>query len=437
MRAAYLYQAINLLIVILMVPLLLRYLDINEYVLWSIFTTFGGITLQFENAIQMVSVREIAREYHSGNASTLQAAIQKAKSAYTTLSASVLVFVLTFGFLYLHYVAREKLGDQGSSEWLIFISAYVINYYFGINNSILLGMARISRFNIIISQTRIINFLCTYFLLKAGFSIMGICLSFIFSVLVSCAIINRAAKKSLNRYLASPEAIFQSDAKFEYSDSSNIIKHTFYMLASFALYKGGFLVATKIFPADVIASYGLALQANTMLSALALVPVQVWLRNLVSAIASGNREQMFHELALTIIIANTIFVAGSVMVAIFGNMLLLLIGTKVALPNNTMLFLIGLAFLVELNIFLFINFLVTAGNYKFVRIYLSSSVIGVVSVIFLTWLSNSSLATLIVFPLCFQLFLCLPMIIRMICKELAITPFIFLSQLIKHISFRP
>ena len=37
--SALLYQTINMLVVILMLPLLLRYLDVNGFILWSIFAT--------------------------------------------------------------------------------------------------------------------------------------------------------------------------------------------------------------------------------------------------------------------------------------------------------------------------------------------------------------------------------------------------------------
>jgi hypothetical protein len=437
MRAAYLYQAINLFVVVLMVPLLLRYLDVNEYVLWSIFTTFGGITLQIENAIQMVSVREIAREYHSGNAATLQAAIRKARAAYKILSVSIIVTFLTLGLLYLHFFVSEKLYHKENTEWFLFTAAYALNYYFGTNNSILLGMAHISRYNNTNSQTRILNFICTYLFLKAGLSILGICLSFIFSVLVGCAIIYRSAEKSLNNYYSSLDSRIRPFATFENSNPSNTIKYTFYMLASFTLYKGGLLVAATIFPKDVIGSYGLTLQANALLSTLALVPVQVWLRKLVSAIARKDRQEMLHELAVTMAIANTVFIAGSFLLALFGNMLLLIIGSKLMLPGNVILLLVGLAFLIELNIFLLVNFLVTAGHYNFVKVYLTTSLISIVLVIFLTSVTKSSVATLILLPLSLQSFLCLPMIFRMACRELAITPLTFLSHLIRYVSLRP
>ena len=429
MRAAYQYQVINLLVAIMMVPLLLRYLDVNEYILWSIFTTLGGITLQFESAIQMISVREIAREYYAGNAITLQAAVRKAKTAYMALSASVLVPALALGLLYLHYVAGEKLANEGSIEWLLFISTYALNYYFGTNNSIQLGMGHVAKQNNINSLTRTFNFVCTYILLKAGFSIMGICLSFLLSVLVGCLINLRAARKSLENYYVLQENGVRPDAKFEHYNSSNIVKYTFYLLSSFALYKGCFLIATAVIPQNDIAAYGLTLQAIAIISALALVPVQVWLHRLVSAISSGNQQEILRQLAVTMLAVNTIFFAGSVLLALFGNMLLVFIGSKVMLTGNINLLLIFLAFFVELNIFLLVNFLVTVGNYKFVKVYVTTSLFGIGLVVILAWTFRINVVTLIAVPLGLQVFLCLPLIFRRTCRELAITPLIFLSQL--------
>ncbi len=438
MRSAYLNQVVNLLVAILMVPLLLRYLDINGFILWSIFTTFGGITLQIESAIQIVSVREIAKEYHSGSIVTIQAAVRKARVAYATLSACVLIPFLMLGLLYLNYIATEKLGTSASIEWLIFISAYALNYYFGTNNSVLLGMAHVALYNNINSLTRLINLSCTYALLKSGFSVMGICLSFVFSVIIGCVLISRAATQSLENYRSSQDALvlINTNANFELANSSNILKYTFYMFSAFVLYKGGLLVATMIFPKEVIGAYGLSLQANTMLSMLALVPVQVWLHRLVRAIASGDRKEIFHELAVSIVAANTVFIAGEVVLAIFGNALLVLIGSKVVLVGDVDLFLIGLSFLVEMNIFLLVNFLVVTRNYGFVKIYVTTSLIGVVLAIFLTWITKDSVATLIIVPLGLQALLCLPLILRIICRELSVTPMNFLIHIYRFICIR-
>ncbi len=436
MPAAYLNQVINVAVAILMVPLLLRYLDVSEFVLWSIFTTFGAITLQFESAIQSVAVREIAREHHSGNAVTLRAAIFKAKRAYTALSACVIAPFLAVGILYLSYVGSTRLEMQGSVEWILFICTYALNYYFGANNSILLGMARITGYSNINSLTRVLNFVCTYLLLKAGLSVLGICLSFASSVLIGCILMSHAARQTLKNHYVSRETQVRLDREFNDADSSNIVKHTLYSLLSFAVYKSGLLIATTIFQKDIVASYSLALQAYTILSALALVPLQVWLPKLVNAITLGNRQKMLYELAVSILAADIVFIAGAVLFVLFGNMLLALVGSRVILADNMNLVLLCVAFLVELNIVLLVHFLATIGNYKFVEIYVATSLSGIGLVIFLIWASKISLVALIAVPLGFQALLCLPLIFRITCFELGITPMMFLGQLGRLICLR-
>jgi len=189
MKAAYIYQVINLIVGILMVPILLRYLDAQEYILWAIFTTFGGITLQFESAIQVVTVREIAREYNSGVIYLMREAVKRARLAYFVLSGVVLTLFAGIGLIYLNFIVGKRIGNQWNEEWLIFISAYALNYFFGKNNSLLLGMKQIAPYNYINSFTRVLNLILIYFFLRAGFSIMGITISFTIAVLTGCTII--------------------------------------------------------------------------------------------------------------------------------------------------------------------------------------------------------------------------------------------------------
>ena len=93
MRAAYLNQGVNLIVGILMVPMLLHYLGDGEFLLWVIFTTFGGITLQIESSIQVVSVRDIAKQFHAGNHAEVRHAVARAKRAYLALAAGVVLLV--------------------------------------------------------------------------------------------------------------------------------------------------------------------------------------------------------------------------------------------------------------------------------------------------------------------------------------------------------
>lgn len=419
MRSAYLYQLINVGITLLMIPMLLRYLDVNGYVVWSLFATFGGITLQMENAIQNVSAREIAKRFHLQSRDMMPNVVAKLRKVYLILSAIVLGPLLVVGLLYMNFVAHKSIAGNWSFEWIVFAAAYAINYYFGVNNSILLGMNRIGVYSNINSITRSLNFVLTFGFLKLGLSVMGICMSFMSSVMVGCALIYRAAKMTLAEFGVS------------YADKANVIDHdddihrtkkigyyTIYTFAAFVFYKGMLLVAAAIFPNTIVSGYGLTLQAYTLLTTLALVPTQVWLGRLVAAITSGKKNDIVKELAITIWVVNIIFIMGIGGLVIFGEMLLILIGSKVSLLEPLNVIIIGVAFLVEINIFVLANFLIIKNSYGFVRIYVAVGAGGSAVGILVALVMWESVTPLIVAPLVVQAVLSLPIVFKSVCQSI-------------------
>ena len=251
MRAANLNQAINLLVAILMVPMLLRYLGLGEYILWAIFTTFGGITLQIESSIQILSVREIAKQHHANDGAGVQRAVRRARKAYAMLAAGVLVPFLIAGFLYLTYPASGKVGSHWGLEWIVFTVAYAINYFFGANNSILLALGRVDIFNYVNSLTRSMNFVGSLLLLRAGLSVMGVCISFAVSVVVGCSLIAIAARKSLRETARADAGVDSGYSQPGGVAAADLARYTLFTFFSFALYKGGVLVAASLFPKNV------------------------------------------------------------------------------------------------------------------------------------------------------------------------------------------
>jgi hypothetical protein len=433
MRAAYLNQAINLLIAILMVPMLLRYLSLGEYILWAVFTTFGGITLQIESSIQILSVREIAKQYHAGDGAGVVRAVRRARKAYGMLAVGVLLPFFVAGIVYLGFPASDKVANHWLLEWIVFTVAYAINYFFGANNSILLALARVDTYNYVNSLTRTLNFLGSLLLLRAGFAVLGVCASFALSVLLGCALITLAARRALRQAVraetAQEHAISLPDGAVAAAD---LVRYTLFTFFAFALYKGGVLIAASLFPKGVAGAYSLTLQALTMLSALSLVPIQIWLASFVKAIVADNRVQVIHELARTFLYANLVFIAGTAALVWFGNALLRSIGAHVELPGRGALLLAAAAFMIEINLFILINLLVTKRRYEFVPIYVACVCVGLTLALSSVWLTHDLIASLVVVPATIQAAVCLPLILRRVAAELALTPAAFLAMLGKQ-----
>lgn len=427
LSAAYIYQITNLIVGILMVPLLLRYLNVNEYVLWAVFTTLGGVTLQLENAVQIVTVREIAREYYSGMTLAMRAALRKTKRAYNLLSLFVLTIVAGGGVYYLDVIAADKLEVTWGKEWVLFVCAYALNYFFGKNNSILLGTKNIAYFNYVNTFTRLLNLVLMYLLLNAGLSIFGLTISFAISVVIGVAFIAYKAQVSIRKYYLSKN---RAENSFKQHDgSSKIFLYTMFTLASFILYKSGLLIVTGLFSGNIIGSYALSLQIYTMLSAFALVPIQVWLSRLVRAIASSDPKSVIREMVMTVAVVNVIFVAGTVSLIALGDALLFYIESKIALLGKFDLAVMGFAFLIEVNIFVLVNFLVTTRNYDFVKLYLLTSFTGYLLGLIMVWMTMNIVLSLLVIPMLIQLVVCVPMIFRIVCRELNTTPKLLYTQI--------
>jgi hypothetical protein len=421
MRAGYLFQVINLIVSFLSVPLLLRYLNVGEYLLWSVFTTFGTVTVQLQNAIQFVSTRQIAYAHLSADPGRIESAVRRTKVAYGKLLMIVVGPFFLMGLLYLNYIVRPRLGMTAIPEWCVFVVAYLVTYQFAPNNAILLGTRRVSTNNHILSFTRVLNFVGNYLTLRAGLSIIGICLSFLASQLVGSAIGSYEARKVLKTFSGPSPGASEATASTVVVQS-NIRLYAIYMFASFALYNGNLLLATALFPKAAVATYALGLQSNVILLALAQVPLQVWLSRFVRAIASTDSGKVMHELSVSIVVCNAVFVGGYALLAIFGNLLLRLVGSHVMLPAMWSLLLVSIAFLVELNIYLFVNFLVNKGNYRFVRIYAATSATAILVCVLATSMFGRLMLGLVAVPLALQMTISLPRIMGIACSELEVSP---------------
>ena len=432
MKAAYLNQGINLLASILIFPLLLKYLGVGDYILWAIFTAIGGITLQLESSIQTLSVREIARYYHAKDIVGIQRAITKTKINYGLLSASTVCLVLPVGFLYLTFIADGKVGSHWRVEWFVFMCVYSINYFFGANNCILLAMGRLNYYNYVNSITRATYIAGATFLLAAGYSVMGVCVSFAVSVFLGVTLIAVAASRIARGATVKDVRDFKVlDGSAPRLDTWGIVRFALFTFLSFALYKGSVIFATSYFPKAELGSYSLTLQAFTMLSAAAVVPIQIWLGQLVKAIVRNSKDEMIYEIGRALLWTNLVYAIGTIGLVLFGGGLLAHVSTSVVLPEARYLLIAAAAFLVEVNQVILINFLVTKRQFRFIRIYVICAASGLVLANFGVYYSRNLFGSLIAIPFIVQMFVCLPFILKLVSEELGVSRKMFLKLLFK------
>jgi hypothetical protein len=431
MGAAYFCQAVNLLVGVLMVPTLLKFFDPGQFVLWAIFTTWGGLTLQIESSIQIVSGRRIAREFHGGR--PLAHTLGGVRLAYRKLAAMTLGPVALAGFLYLSYVAAPRLSTHWAFEWLIFVAAYGVNYWFGVNNAVLLATDHVETYSYIAAFTRLVNFVGTLWSLSVGFGVLGVCICFASSVALNCALMALAARRALETNLP-PASVSAAEAGSS-SAAGGIVLYTTYTVAAYALYKIGVLTATSFFDKEVVGAYSLTLQAYTMLSSIALVPVQARLSRLVKALLAERQQDVVRELTFTLVTANAVFALGTAVLLWIGGDMLDRIGARVSLPPPIELISVGLAFVIELNLFIFINLLVTQQQFRFVKVYVSCVAVALLLAATAVAAGQPLVRSLVILPVLVQVFVCLPAVIWLVSAQMGVSPRSFAKALLQHLKW--
>lgn len=375
MTAALLFQLVSLVASVAMVPLLLRFVGAEEYLLWAVFTTIGGLTLQLEAAIQTLMVRRVALRFAAADLAGLRAEEGRARGAFLRLSLLVFVVVIPGGWLYMQHVA----SGTGSAvawppAWLAFGFAYGLNYLFGPNNVLLLGTARTDSFYRIGTLSRILNISLAFAALWAGFGLLGMSAAFLLSVVVNtvsisiiAARVRRGAGEGYDSGPAGGPALAGRAALI--AEDAGLGRYTFFTLSAYLLYRGAFLLIVGSLDAPDAAAYGLALQAFAILGSIAVIPLHIRLHVLAKALHDGDYATETQELVRAVGFAVLAMAGGLAAVVLVGPPVLALISSNVGLPPLTTLALMAAAFLVEALIMVFANLLILRRDLGFVTGY--------------------------------------------------------------------
>ena len=391
-----------------MVPLLLRYLSAADYTLWLLYSAICGATAQVQTAVMSVSTKDIAFAFHHGTSDDLRNALHRSRRAYAILAAVVAGPVLLTAAGYFR-VTQHAAGVE-LTAWAALAGSYSLVYLFAPNNAILLATERVGEYSNINTITRLLQFGGTIVFLTFGFSILAPCLALAAASLVSISANSICAKRRILAHTPKPIQALNGIVR------GSIGRFGLYVFTSFMIYNGAFLIAAPLFPMEA-ASYGFALQASALLSAIALVPLQLGLSKLIRSSGTGERQ----ELKRTLVVCNALFALGYLSVAWIAPPVLTLIGASIALPTIGILMLMYVAFSIELNISILANHLTAKGNYSFARWYAFIAFTSLAIGTFVAWTSGLLWLGFLVIPATIQASLNLSRIVRVTMAHLHAT----------------
>ena len=366
MAAALIFQGVSVFVGVASVLIFLIFLNQDEFLCWILITTFGALTIQIEQGIQIVAARKLARPWHRCDIHRYYQELALARRNYRRFSLAVFCILGSAGFLYFSLLAQLPLDRHWPLTWILFVLAYVLNYWFGHNSAILLSSNRTASFNLVNALTRSFNFFLTVVFLWMGLSILGLVLSFFISVCLSVTLHRRRALQQIKllKTLSTPEVLPEA------SISGQTLPYTIYTISNFMLYKGAFLLFPLFANTGNISNYGLALQLVTIVYTISIIPTQIWMNSLVEAVLARDGAKIKRNTAMSLGFGISIFTIFFTLTVFLAEPVLHMLGSDVSLPLGGILGLIFLAFAVESVIFTIANALLIMQDLRFLRHYI-------------------------------------------------------------------
>lgn len=375
MIAALTFQGVSVFVGVASVLVFLLFLNRDEFLCWILITTFGALTIQVEQGIQIVSARKLARPWHSCDIQSYYQELALARRNYRRFSLAVVFILGSAGFLYFSLLTQLPLDRHWQLTWFLFVLAYALNYWFGHNSAILLSSNCTASFNLANALIRSFNFLLTIIFLWMELSVLGLALSFFISVCLSVTLHRRRALQQLKLL----ETLSAPEIPSETSPSGQTLPYTIYTISNFMLYKGAFLLFPLFADVGNISDYGLALQLVAIVYTISIIPTQIWMNRLVEAVLTRDGAKIRRNTAMSFGFGIGVFTICFILTAFLAQPVLHMLGSDVSLPLGGILGLIFLAFAVEAMIFTIVNALLIMQDLRFLRQYIFS-VIALLSV---------------------------------------------------------
>lgn len=383
---SYFSKFLNLVSGLLILPLILRLLTENEIGLNYLMITVGalvtlidfGFAPQFGRNISYIysgaqDLREegvdISKTSFEVNYHLLATLIHTARYVYRILGFIAIVFLLSFGTLYIYHVTDGFAKVEDSLLiWVIFSFSVFFNIYFSYYISLLTGKGMIMESNKANIYSKLFYVSASFLALYSGFGLLGITIVGLISPFIHRYFSQRfffteELREKINQYKVSKNQVNDLFDKIWFNSK----KLGIVTLAAFAITKFSLFIAGFFLPLGVIASYGLMMQITGIISGLATILFITYQPKFSFYRVQEDHKSLINLFSLTMFVFYFIFILGSLVFVLFGSSILELIDSKILLPSLNILFIYLLVNLLETNHSLYATLITTKNEVPFVK----------------------------------------------------------------------
>lgn len=384
-------------------PMILHFLTVEEigmnYLMLTVSSIvslldfgFGpqfGRNFSYVNSGAQTLLKEGVLENQKGeiNYHLLSVLLKTAKFVYVRLSLIALLFMLSFGSIYIYYVTKGFSNVSGALPiWLLFSISTFFNIYYSYYNSLLTGSGMIEESAIatILSKGVYIVICVIFLLLKFGLY------SVIFANFIS-PFVQRYYSYRVYYTLDLKSKLTSKIAYKEIKETYDVIwfnakKLGINFIGSYAINKFGFFLIGLYLPLTEVGSYGLLMQLANLLLGISMTMFITYEPKFANYRITGQLNNFKRLISLTTMCYFFVMLIGSLVIIYIAPIVLDLIHSNAKLPLIGICALYLLIISLEGNHSIFASLIVSKNEVPFVSAALiSGGVIAMLSFIVLQY----------------------------------------------------
>lgn len=412
-------QGVNL----ILLPIILRYLNSAELGLWYTFTSLYGLAMLIDFGFQTVISRNISylwsgaeslkkEGFNSTNVKSSEVhlkyfvkVLSTVKFIYYVMGLIIFILFISLGTFYLIKIVDGEIDIYTALiAWLFYMLSIVLNISFSFWNAVLKGIGAIKVYNQILVVTKVSQLILSIIFLMLGYGIIGVSLAYFLSVIV-----NRVLQ-SLNYYRFSNETrATKKKIKFKYNKEifdtilPNTIKTGVLSLSNYLIINFPIILCSYFLSLKVSGQFGLVNQIITLILTLSNSYFNTYLSKFNYLRVKNQYNELIKLFRKSMIVSYIFNFSSFIILILFGNFVLKLIGAEYGLLTIGPMTLIIIYRFLYNNQMLFTTFLTTKNEIPHYKQFIFSSVLTLVTQIFLLSYFESKLMYLILPLLLIQL----------------------------------
>lgn len=363
---SYASQALKYGSTLLILPFVLVMLPKDQLAIWYIFTSittfvmlldFGfsshitrNVTYVFSGSKKLLKEGIEVSEKEGISYQLLNSLIVVIKSIYRKLALAALIFLVTAGSFYYSTIIKNVNSTSNASlwvSWFIFITATVFNLYFIYLKCLLIGRGRIAHAQKAGLASVIMYITIGFAGLQSGFGLVALTAASLFSSLVNRYLSYRFFfDNDLSQRLSLNPASSNDFKKLLTAIWHNAKKIGLVMLGGFFTNHATLIILPAYIEIDVVAEYGLLQQFISVFVTVSVIFFSTFSPKMNNLFVVQRYDKLIKLLGLSLLVFLFCFTVCSLILILFGNNLLELIGSNtMLLPWRYMILMLIIAFL--------------------------------------------------------------------------------------------